>query len=80
MQDLKIHRLLLPSPAPIVMSMKKDLYRYPTSAELYALELAARRERAREMARLVRAGASAVKSLVTRLITVPGGKGRVKHA
>jgi hypothetical protein len=59
--------------------MKKDLYRYPTSAELYALELRARRERAREMARLLAAAVHALKSLAARAVTAPGAKG-VRHA
>ena len=36
---------------------------YPTTAELYALERAARAERAAEMARLVRAAVSNVRKL-----------------
>ena len=83
MQEVRIHRLSLRAVAPIVYLMKKDLFRYPTRAELYALEMAARRERAREVARLLRAGAravkSTVKSLVARLIAVPSWKG-VRHA
>lgn len=59
--------------------MKNHLNHYPTIAELRALEAAARRERAREMARLIRAGAHAVKSLVLRLIALLAGKG-VSHA
>jgi hypothetical protein len=45
---------------PYIRCMKN---RYPTSAELYALEREARRLRAEEMARLLRAGASAVLNL-----------------
>ncbi len=41
-------------------------FRYPTAEELQALELAARRARAAEVARLLAAGASAVKSIVAR--------------
>ena len=40
-----------------------ELIPYPTSAELYAVERAARLERAREMARLLRAAVSNVRSL-----------------
>jgi len=59
--------------------MKNHLHHYPTVAELRALEIAAHRERAREIARLLRAGARALKSLVSRLIAQPAGK-RVSHA
>jgi hypothetical protein len=37
-------------------------FRYPTAEELHAFELAARRARAEELARLVRAAAAGVKS------------------
>jgi hypothetical protein len=53
--------------------------RYPTAAELYALELKARRMRAEEMGRLLRAGASAVRSLFTRTVSVRNAKG-LRHA
>ena len=53
--------------------------RYPTPDELYALELAARRARSAEMARLLRAGARALKAGVARIIAVLGPK-RVHHA
>ena len=39
------------------------LNRYPTSAELYALERAARSARAAELARLLKAGLASVKGL-----------------
>lgn len=54
--------------------MENDLFRYPTSAELRALEAAARRARALEMARLVRTGARALKSLAARVIAALAGK------
>jgi hypothetical protein len=80
MRGVRFDRLRLRGCALIVNAMKKDLeYRLPTSAELYALEQLARRERSREIARLLRAGASAVKSLVKRAIAVPAAKG-VRHA
>jgi hypothetical protein len=41
-------------------------YRHPTPAQLYALELRARRARSQEQARLLRAGVTAVKSLIGR--------------
>ena len=57
--------------------------RYPTAAELYAFEREARRLRAAEVSRLLRAGVRAVKSsmksLVTHPISVPGGRG-IRHA
>jgi hypothetical protein len=53
--------------------------RYPTPKELYALEHEARRLRAAEMARLVRAGITAVRSLFGRTVTVRNAKG-LKHA
>ena len=53
--------------------------RYPTQKELYALEHEARRLRAAEMARLVRAGINAVRSLFGRTVTVRNAKG-LKHA
>ena len=53
--------------------------RYPTPDELYALELAARRARSKEMARLVRAGAHALRAGIARFVAVLGAKG-VRHA
>ena len=41
-------------------------FKYPTPGELYALEQWAHRERSKEMARLLVAGASAVKSFLAR--------------
>jgi len=54
--------------------MENDLFRYPTHAELRALEAAARRARALEMARLLRTGARALKSLAARVIAALAGK------
>jgi len=59
--------------------MKTTLKRYPTVEELRALETAARRARVREIARLLRAGARALKSFVERLVATPGGR-RIGHA
>jgi hypothetical protein len=53
--------------------------RYPTPQELYAFEHEARRLRAREMARLFRAGFKAVRSLFDRTVTVRNAK-RLRHA
>jgi hypothetical protein len=44
-------------------------YRFPTSAELYSLELRARRERQEELGRLLRAGALAVKAAFERAVS-----------
>jgi hypothetical protein len=46
--------------------------RYPSSAELYALEARARRERAEAMGRLIIAAAAAIKSFFVRLLAVRG--------
>jgi hypothetical protein len=53
--------------------------RYPTPAELYALELKARRMRAAEMARLLHAGADAVRAVFKRTVSVRHAKG-LRHA
>ena len=53
--------------------------RYPTPDELYALEQAARRARSEEMARLVRAGARALRSGIARIATVLSAR-KVRHA
>ena len=58
--------------------MENDLFRYPTHAEMRALEAAAHRARALEMARLLRAGARWLKSLAARLVALPGK--RMSHA
>lgn len=42
----------------------RDLNHYPTPAELYALERAARSARAAELARLLKAGLASVKGLL----------------
>jgi ribosomal protein L29 len=53
--------------------------RYPTTEELYAFELEARRLRAAEVSRLLKAGASAVRRLFARIVTVRNAKG-LRHA
>ena len=55
------------------------LKNYPTSAQLYALELAARRHRSEEMARLMAAAARSIKSRLSRLVSNEGTSG-VRHA
>jgi hypothetical protein len=57
----------------------KDRFYFPTFEQMRALETAAQRARAREIARLVRAGVRGVKSLLSRAVAVPAGKG-VSHA
>ena len=59
--------------------MKDDRFRYPTFDEMRALEVAARRARALEMARLLRVAGRALKSLAARLVAASQGK-RVSHA
>ncbi len=54
-------------------------FRYPTAEELQALELAARRARAAEVARLFAAGASAVKSIVVGAAVSRSARG-MRHA
>ena len=61
---------------PYIHCMKN---RYPTAGELYAVELEARRLRAAEMARLLRAGANAVRALFARTVSVRNAKG-LRHA
>jgi len=56
-----------------------NLHHYPTVAELSALEAAAHRERSREIARLLLAGARALHSFLGRLAAVPDGR-RIGHA
>lgn len=53
---------------------------YPTSAQLYALERAARRERSEEMGRLIGAAARAIKSSFARLVSNNGSTRGVRHA
>ena len=54
-------------------------YRYPTPAELYSLELRARRMRNEELGRLLREGALAVKAAFERAVSRLSAKG-VSHA
>ena len=65
---------------PYIRCMENpNLGRYPTPEELYALEREARRLRAMEMARLIRAATAAVRSYFKRIVTVRNAKG-LKHA
>jgi hypothetical protein len=58
-------------------TMKLD--RYPTPAELYSLELRARRNRQQEIGRLLRKGALAVAAAFERAVSQISAKG-VRHA
>ncbi len=49
-------------------------------AELYALERAARLARAREVARLIRAGADALVRFAKRALSVPDNRKEISHA
>jgi hypothetical protein len=53
---------------------------YPTAEQLYAVELAARRQRSEEMGRLIAAAARSIKSGVLRLVSNNGSTGGVRHA
>ena len=50
-------------PRPYIHCMKNRNLHYPTTEELYAFEREARRLRAEEIVRLMRAGSNAVRSL-----------------
>jgi hypothetical protein len=65
MQDVRIDRLCLGSRGLMLHDMEKTLYRAPTPEELYALEMRARRERARFIAALVRSAYERVVSALT---------------
>jgi hypothetical protein len=65
---------------PYIRCMKNRYQiRYPTSEELYAFELEARRLRAAEVARLLRAGADKVRAIFKRTGSVRHAKG-LRHA
>ena len=54
-------------------------YRTPSTAELYSLELSARRMRQQEIGRLVRQGALAIKAAFQRAVSQLSAKG-FRHA
>jgi len=56
-----------------------ETYRIPTPAELYAIELRARRMRQEELGRLLHKGALAVKAAFERAVSQISAK-RVRHA
>jgi hypothetical protein len=59
--------------------MENREYRFPTPAELYAIEQSARRMRAAEMARVLRSLVAALKGVVARAAAAPKPKG-LRHA
>lgn len=71
-------RLSCSAAALILILVKKDKTAM-TPAQLYALELAARRERNRAIARLLKAGARALKSAIARALHAFKLKG-MRHA
>ena len=81
MQDVSIHRLFYCAPALILAYVKTEMKTpsYPTPEQLYALELAARRARNAEMARLLDAGLRALKAAIRRAALALNTKG-VRHA
>ena len=81
MQDVSIHRLFYCAPARILAYVKTDTKTpsYPTPEQLYALELAARRARNAELARLAAAAAHALRAGLRRAVLVLNPKG-VRHA
>lgn len=78
MGEMKIHRLFIDLPEPILHGMEKIQIQVPSHAELYSLEMRARSERSREIGRLLVRGAAAVVALLQRLSSQePKG---VRHA
>src|SRR3954465_2249262 len=78
MQRMRIDRMSLDARGLIFLLVKSgyverermdtvNKFTHPTSAQLYALEQYARRERARAQARLIMAAASAVKAFFVRV-------------
>ena len=76
MTGMKIHRLFIVVPEPILQHMEK--IQVPHYAELYSLEMRARRERSRALGRLFVRAAAAVAAALQRLSSQePKG---VRHA
>lgn len=71
-------RLFCGAPGPILLYVRKDEPAM-TPAQLYALELAARRARNLELARLLNAGARALKNGIYRALHALRSKG-LRHA
>ena len=79
MPDVSIDRLCAVQRSLIFYPMKKAPYFAPTPEELYAFEKRAREERARYVAALVSAAATALKSRFERAVSALTGKA-VRHA
>ena len=65
MRGMRFDRLSLALAALILQWMKKAQYLAPTTEELYALELRARRQRARFIAAAIRSAYERILSVVT---------------
>ena len=78
MHDVTIHRLSCCAPGPILIPVEKEKTTM-TTGQLYALELAARRARSEELARLLFAGGRSLKAGVARALDALKWKG-VRHA
>jgi hypothetical protein len=78
MKDVSIDRLSLAGRGLIFYPMKKAIYHAPTE-ELYAFEKRAREERARYVAGLFTAAATALKFRFERAVSALSGKD-VRHA
>ena len=79
MGDVSIDRLFMAGRGLIFYRMKKAIYFAPTPEELYAFEKRAREERARYVAGLFTAAATALKSRFERAVSALSGKD-VRHA
>jgi len=88
MAGVRFHRLSLDLCGLIFLHVKREkaakentmtTYRNLTPAELYAIELRARRQRQEELGRLLRAGAVAVKAAFERAVSYFTAK-VVRHA
>ena len=79
MGDVSIDRLCLAGADLIFYPMKKATYIAPTPEELYAFEKRAREERARYVAGLFTAAATALKFRFERAVSALSGKD-VRHA
>ena len=78
MQDVSIHRLFCSAPTLILLLVEKEKTTV-TTVQLYALVQAARRERSLAQARLLKAGARALKNAMVRALHGFKLKG-IRHA
>jgi hypothetical protein len=83
MSEVRIDRLSSPFAGPILHGVTGEntmtKFSYPSTQELYALELAARRARAQAVAEALRSGVAAVKSFFSRGAVAAAPKG-MRHA